>query len=79
MPGEGESREYKQEQRFAAHWSKTASGFSVKMPGPFYRNASGEVANGVRILQHAIDIAPKHISAHWAAAEQSEMGVRSRR
>src|SRR5690242_15828737 len=27
VPGEGESREYKQEQRFASEWAKTASGY----------------------------------------------------
>src|SRR5215203_1399953 len=30
VPGQGESREYKQEQRFASEWAKTASGFSIK-------------------------------------------------
>src|ERR1041385_7533457 len=30
VPGQGDSREYRQEQRFASDWAGTASGFSVK-------------------------------------------------
>src|SRR5215211_2607249 len=33
---QGESREYKQEQRFASEWSSTASGYSVKNAWPIF-------------------------------------------
>src|ERR1044071_9730098 len=36
VPGQGESREYKQAQRFAADWSSTASGYSVKNAWPIF-------------------------------------------
>src|SRR5205085_3548629 len=36
MPGDGESREYKQEQRFASEWARTASGYSVKNAWPIF-------------------------------------------
>src|ERR1044072_8304055 len=34
--GQGENREYKQEQRFASTWSSTASGYSVKNAWPIF-------------------------------------------
>src|SRR6476660_10345792 len=36
VPGTAENREYKQEQRFAADWAQTASGFSVKHAWPAF-------------------------------------------
>src|SRR5215213_8396195 len=36
VPGQGESREYKPEQRFAADWSSTASGYSIKNAWPIF-------------------------------------------
>ena len=69
VPGDGESREYKNEQRFAADWAKTASGFSIKNAWPIFtemRLAKSPMEQ--RILQHAIDISIEAHQRAWAAA-----------
>jgi len=64
FPREGESREYRQEQRFAATWPKE-SGFNVQNASPIFtqlrlRKSPMELA----VMQHAIDIS---IEAHQRA------------
>src|SRR2546426_1365812 len=64
FPREGESHEYRQEQRFAATWSKD-TGFAIQNASPTFsqmrlRKSSMEL----EILQHAIDIS---IEAHERA------------
>lgn len=69
VPGSGESREYKQEQRFAADWAQTASGFSVKNAWPIFsemRLVKSPMEQ--RILQHAIDISIEAHQRAWAIA-----------
>jgi len=69
VPGQGESREYKQEQRFAADWSSTSSGFSVKNAWPYFtqmRLVKSPMEQ--RLLQHAIDISIEAHQRAWAAA-----------
>jgi Xaa-Pro aminopeptidase len=67
--GEGESREYKQEQRFASEWAKTASGFSVKNAWPIFSQMRlVKSPMELRILQHAIDISIEAHQRAWAAA-----------
>src|SRR5690242_12988170 len=62
VPGVAESREYKQEQRFAAEWAQTASGYSVKNAWPvFSQMRLVKSAMEQRLLQHAVDIS---IEAH---------------
>src|SRR5215217_2343468 len=57
VPGDGESREYKQEQRFASEWARTASGYSVKNAWPIFSQMRlVKSPMELRILQHAIDI-----------------------
>ena len=69
VPGDGESREYKQEQRFAAEWAKTASGFSVKNAWPIFTEMRlAKSAMELRTLQHAIDISIEAHQRAWAAA-----------
>ena len=69
MPGEGESREYKQEQRFASEWAKTASGYSVKNAWPIFSQMRlVKSPMEVRILQHAVDISIEAHQRAWAAA-----------
>lgn len=69
MPGQGESREYRQEQRFAADWSSTASGYSVKNAWPiFTRMRLVKSPTEQRLLQHAIDISIEAHQRAWAAA-----------
>ena len=68
-PGQGESREYKQEQRFASEWSSTASGYSVKNAWPIFTQMRlVKSPMEVRILQHAIDISIEAHQRAWAAA-----------
>ena len=67
--GSGESREYKQEQRFAADWAQTASGFSVKNAWPIFSEMRlVKSPMELRILQHAIDISIEAHQRAWAAA-----------
>ena len=69
VPGEGESREYKQEQRFASEWAKTASGYSVKNAWPIFSQMRlVKSPMEVRILQHAVDISIEAHQRAWAAA-----------
>ncbi|HJP93825.1 MAG TPA: aminopeptidase P family protein [Pyrinomonadaceae bacterium] len=69
MPGDGESREYKQEQRFASDWAKTASGYSVKNAWPvFTQMRLVKSPMELRLLQHAVDISIEAHQRAWAAA-----------
>jgi Xaa-Pro aminopeptidase len=69
VPGEGESREYKQEQRFASEWAKTASGYSVKNAWPIFTQMRlVKSPMELRLLQHAIDISIEAHQRAWAAA-----------
>ena len=69
VPGAGESREYKNEQRFAADWASTASGFSIKNAWPIFTEMRlAKSPMELRILQHAIDISIEAHQRAWAAA-----------
>jgi Xaa-Pro aminopeptidase len=69
VPGTAESREYKQEQRFAAEWAQTASGYSVKNAWPIFSQMRlVKSPMELRILQHAIDISIEAHQRAWAAA-----------
>lgn len=73
VPGSGESREYKQEQRFAADWAQTASGFSVKNAWPvFAQMRLVKSPMEQRILQHAIDISIEAHQRAWAIAGEAK-------
>ena len=68
-PGSRESFEYRQEQRFAAEWAKTPSGFTIKDASPIFadlrlRKSPYELA----LLQHAIDITTEAHERSWIAA-----------
>lgn len=67
--GDGESREFKYEQRFASEWAKTASGYSVKNAWPIFTQMRlVKSAMELRIMQHAIDISIEAHQRAWAAA-----------
>lgn len=69
VPGTSESREYKQEQRFASDWAQTASGYSVKNAWPIFSQMRlVKSPMELRILQHAIDISIEAHQRAWAAA-----------
>jgi Xaa-Pro aminopeptidase len=64
FPHEGESPEYRQEQRFAATWSKE-SGFAIQNASPIFAQMRlRKSPMELEIMQHAIDIS---IEAHQRA------------
>ena len=73
MTREMESREYKQEQRFATDWVKTASGFSLKNAWPIFSEMRLKKSpSELRLLQHAIDISIEAHQRSWAAAGEAK-------
>jgi len=69
VPGAGDSLEYRQEQRFASEWAKSASGYSIKNVSPVFaemrlRKSPLEIV----LLQHAIDITTEAHERAWIAA-----------
>jgi Xaa-Pro aminopeptidase len=73
VPGAGDSMEYRQEQRFASEWAKSASGYSIKNATPIFaelrlRKSPLELA----LLQHAIDITTEAHERAWVAAGESK-------
>jgi len=73
VPGQGESREYRQEQRFASEWAATASGYSIKNAWPIFTEMRlVKSPMELRILQHAIDISTEAHERAWAAAADAK-------
>src|SRR6478672_10420445 len=73
MTRQQESREYKQEQRFATDWVKTASGFSIKNVWPiFVEMRLKKSAMELRLLQHAIDISTEAHERAWTIAGEAK-------
>ena len=73
VPGGNESREYKYEQRFAADWVQTASGYSIKNAWPIFTQMRlVKSPMELRILQHAIDISIEAHQRAWAAAADAK-------
>jgi Xaa-Pro aminopeptidase len=69
VPSETESREYKREQRFAADWSKSASGFSIKNITPVFDNLRlRKSPMELAFMQHAIDITTEAHERAWVGA-----------
>ena len=69
MPRDAESREYKLEQRFAAEWTRTASGYSLKNAWPiFVEMRLRKSPMELRLMQHAIDISTEAHQRAWASA-----------
>ena len=73
VPGQGESREYRPEQRFAADWASTASGYSIKNAWPIFTEMRlVKSPMELRIMQHAIDISIEAHQRAWAAAADAK-------
>jgi Xaa-Pro aminopeptidase len=73
IPGGLESREYKQEQRFAAEWAQIASGYSIKNAWPvFSQMRLVKSPMELRLLQHAIDISIEAHQRAWAGAADAK-------
>ena len=73
VPGAGDSLEYRQEQRFASEWAKSASGYSIKNASPIFgemrlRKSPLELA----LMQHAIDITTEAHERAWVAAAEAK-------
>jgi Xaa-Pro aminopeptidase len=73
VPGAGDSLEYRQEQRFASEWARSASGYSIKNVTPVFvemrlRKSALEIA----LLQHAIDITTEGHERAWVAAANAK-------
>src|SRR5688572_16087207 len=69
VPGSPESREYKYEQRFAADWGTTASGFSIRNAWPIFNQMRFvKSPMELRIMQHAIDISIEAHQRSWVSA-----------
>jgi len=72
FPALGESREYRQEQRFAASWGKE-SGFNIQNVAPiFAQMRARKSAMELELLQHAIDISIEAHERAWIAAAHAK-------
>jgi Xaa-Pro aminopeptidase len=70
---QGDSLEYRQEQLFAADWSKLGAGYNLKDATPIFvemrlRKSPYEIA----LMQHAIDITTEAHERAWVAAANAE-------
>jgi Xaa-Pro aminopeptidase len=69
VPREAESREYRQEQRFASDWAKSATGYSIKNASPIFADMRlRKSPMELKLLQHAIDITTEAQQRAWLAA-----------
>lgn len=73
IPGGDNSREYRQEQDYAATWARSASGLNVRSAWPIFaemrmRKSSYELA----LMQHAIDISIEGHQRAQAVASRSQ-------
>ena len=73
LPREPESREYKQEQNFAAQWAKMTTGFNVRSAAPIFAEMRlRKSPMELKLLQHAIDITTEAFGRSMAAAGRSQ-------
>ncbi|HEY9402473.1 MAG TPA: aminopeptidase P family protein, partial [Pyrinomonadaceae bacterium] len=71
--GEGESREFRQEQAFAARWAQSSSGLAVRDAWPiFVEMRLRKSASELQLLQHAIDITTEALGRAMAVAARSK-------
>jgi Xaa-Pro aminopeptidase len=69
MPREAESREFKQEQTYAAQWARTSSGFSLRDAWPIFTEMRlRKSPMELQLLQHAIDITGEALGRSMAVA-----------
>jgi Xaa-Pro aminopeptidase len=73
VPNGNDSLEYRQEQRFASDWSKSASGYSIRNATPIFaemrlRKSPFELD----LMQHAIDITTEAHERAWVAAGEAK-------
>ena len=69
VPGSPESREYRAEQRFAADWATTASGYGIRNAWPIFTEMRlVKSPMEIRLMQHAIDISIEAHQRSWVSA-----------
>ena len=69
VPGSPDSREFKYEQRFAAEWGTTASGYGIRNAWPIFSQMRlVKSPMELRIMQHAIDISIEAHQRAWVSA-----------
>jgi Xaa-Pro aminopeptidase len=72
FPTLGESKEYRQEQRFAASWTKD-SGFTIQNAAPIFAQMRAKKSTiELDLLQHAIDISIEAHERAWIAAANAK-------
>jgi Xaa-Pro aminopeptidase len=73
IPGsEGDDREFRQEQAFAARWAQTSSGLSVRNAWPIFSEMRlRKSPMELQLLQHAIDITIEALGRAMAVAGRS--------
>jgi len=70
--GEGDNREFRQEQAFAARWAQSSSGLSVRNAWPIFSEMRlRKSPMELQLLQHAIDITTEALGRAMAAAGRS--------
>jgi Xaa-Pro aminopeptidase len=70
---ETESREYRREQRFAADWAKSGSGYSIRQANSIFAQLRLRKSPlELRLLQHAIDITTEAQERAWIAAMRAK-------
>ncbi len=72
FPREGESREYRQEQRFAANWTKE-TGFTIQNASRLFSQMRVKKSPmELELMQHAIDISIEAHERAWLAAANAK-------
>jgi Xaa-Pro aminopeptidase len=72
LPTEAESREYRQEQNFAAQWARSDRGLTVRNALPIFAQMRGVKSPAEQSLeQHAVDITVEALERAMSVANQS--------
>jgi Xaa-Pro aminopeptidase len=73
LPGGENSREYRQEQEFAAVWAKVATGLNVRSAWPVFADMRMRKSPyELRMMQHAVDISIEGHERAWAVASRAQ-------
>ncbi|HJR06111.1 MAG TPA: aminopeptidase P family protein [Pyrinomonadaceae bacterium] len=71
--GEGDSREYRQEQALASRWAQSSSGLTVRDAWPIFTEMRlRKSPSELQLLQHAIDITTEALGRAMAVASRSK-------
>ncbi|MFN2599293.1 MAG: aminopeptidase P family protein [Pyrinomonadaceae bacterium] len=72
LPGEGESREFRQEQEFASQWAKSDRGLTIRNAFPvFTRLRQVKSPAELALIQHAVDITTEAVERAVSLAPES--------